>query len=74
MGDENAAAGASMVVDPKLLELLVCPLTKGPLTYDRDAQELISEKARLAYPIRDGIPIMLVDEARSLDEGPEAAA
>ncbi|MCG8696361.1 MAG: Trm112 family protein [Minwuiales bacterium] len=74
MGDEKAAAGASMVVDPKLLELLVCPLTKGPLTYDRDAQELISEKARLAYPIRDGIPIMLVDEARSLDEGPEAAA
>lgn len=74
MGDENAATGASMVVDPKLLELLVCPLTKGPLTYDRDAQELISEKARLAYPIRDGIPIMLVDEARSLDEGPEAAA
>ena len=74
MGDENAAAGASMVVDPKLLELLVCPLTKGPLTYDRDAQELISEKARLAYPIRDGIPIMLVDEARSLDDGPEAAA
>ncbi len=75
MGDENAAAaGTSMVVDPKLLELLVCPLTKGPLTYDRDAQELISEKARLAYPIRDGIPIMLVDEARSLDDGPETAA
>ncbi len=55
-------------VDPKLLELLVCPLTKGPLTYDREAQELISETARLAYPIRDGIPIMLVDEARQLDD------
>ncbi len=54
-------------VDPKLLEVLVCPLTKGPLEYDREAQELISQKARLAYPIRDGIPIMLVDEARPLD-------
>ena len=54
-------------IDPKLLEILVCPLTKGPLTYDSDAQELISEQARLAYPIRDRIPIMLVDEARSLD-------
>jgi uncharacterized protein YbaR (Trm112 family) len=54
-------------VDPKLLEILVCPLTKGPLEYDRAAQELISRKAGLAFPIRDGIPIMLVDEARSLD-------
>ena len=54
-------------VDPKLLEILVCPLTKGELRYDRQRQELISEQARLAYPIRDGIPIMLVDEARSLD-------
>jgi len=54
-------------VDPKLLEILVCPLTKGPLRYDAEAQELISDKARLAYPIRDGIPIMLVDEARPLD-------
>lgn len=54
-------------IDSKLLEILVCPLTKGPLTYDADAQELISEQARLAYPIRDGIPIMLVDEARPLD-------
>ena len=53
-------------IDPKLLEILVCPLTKGPLRYDREAQELISEEARLAYPIRDGIPIMLVDEARAL--------
>ena len=55
-------------VDPKLLEILVCPLTKGPLRYDREAQELVSEQARLAYPIRDGIPIMLVDEARTLDD------
>ncbi len=54
-------------IDPKLLEILVCPLTKGPLKYDANAQELISEKAGLAYPIRDGIPIMLVDEARKLD-------
>ncbi len=55
-------------IDPKLLEILVCPLTKGPLSYDREAGELISEQAGLAYPIRDGIPIMLVDEARRLDD------
>lgn len=55
-------------VDPKLLELLVCPLTKSPLRYDEARGELISDQARLAYPIRDGVPIMLVDEARSLDE------
>ena len=61
MSDEKSG------IDPKLVEILVCPLTKGPLTYDRDAQELVSEKAQLAYPIRDGIPIMLVDEARQLD-------
>jgi uncharacterized protein len=54
-------------VDPKLLEILVCPLTKGPLSYDAEGQELISERAGLAYPIRNGIPIMLADEARSLD-------
>ena len=58
-------------VDPKLLEILVCPLTKGPLRFDRQAQELISDQARLAFPIRDGIPIMLVDEARSLHEAPD---
>ena len=67
MTDTKPAAGA---IDPKLLEILVCPLTKSPLRYDRDAQELISEQAHLAYPIRDGIPIMLVDEARSLDDDP----
>ena len=57
-------------VDPKLLEFLVCPLTKGPLRYDADAQELISPQARLAFPIREGIPIMLPDEARTLDDEP----
>jgi len=55
-------------VDPKLLDILVCPLTKGPLDYDAERQELISRQARLAYPIRDGIPIMLPEEARQLDE------
>ena len=57
----------SSQVDPKLLEILVCPVTKGPLEYDQAAQELISKQAGLAYPIRDGIPIMLADEARQLD-------
>jgi uncharacterized protein YbaR (Trm112 family) len=56
-------------VDAKLLELLVCPVTKGPLTYDREAQELISKSARLAYPVRDGIAVMLVSEARHLEGG-----
>ena len=56
----------SSSADPKLLEILVCPLTKNTLRYDKDAQELISEQAKLAYPIRDGIPIMLVDEAREI--------
>ena len=55
-------------VDPKLLEILVCPVTKGPLEYDAEAQELISRRAGLAYPIRDGIPIMLADEARRLED------
>ncbi|PPJ45044.1 hypothetical protein C0075_04525 [Rhizobium sp. KAs_5_22] len=55
-------------VDVKLLELLVCPLTQGRLSYDRERNELISERARLAYPIRDGIPIMLVSEARKIEE------
>lgn len=55
-------------VDPRLLEILVCPLTKGPLEYDREAGELISRTAGIAYPIRDGIPIMLPEEARKLDD------
>lgn len=54
--------------DPKLLELLVCPMTKAQLNYDAAKQELISKAARLAYPIRDGIPIMLTDEARELSD------
>jgi len=58
-------------MDPKLLEMLVCPVTKGPLIYDRDKQELISKSARLAYPIKDGIPVMLEEEARKLS--PEEA-
>ena len=55
-------------LDPRLLDLLVCPLTKGPLRYDRARAELVSEQAGLAYPIRDGIPIMLVDEARPIGD------
>ncbi len=54
-------------VDPKLLEILVCPVTKQPLAYDREANELISRAAGLAYPVRDGVPIMLPEEARPLD-------
>ncbi|MGN6764831.1 MAG: Trm112 family protein [Rhizobiaceae bacterium] len=54
----------SAVIDPKLLELLACPLTRGPLTYDRERNELVSPLAELAYPVRDGIPIMLASEAR----------
>ena len=71
MSDQEPAGEASLArerrLDPKLLEILVCPLTKGPLTYDAAAQELISAQAGLAFPIRDGIPIMLVEEARQLD-------
>lgn len=63
---ESRPGPAPAAVDPRLLEILVCPVTKGPLRYDAAAQELISDKAKLAYPIRDGIPIMLADEARPL--------
>ncbi len=55
-------------MDAKLLQILVCPVTKGPLTYNKDTNELISKSARLAYPIKDGIPVMLEDEARKLAE------
>jgi uncharacterized protein YbaR (Trm112 family) len=55
-------------IDPRLLEILVCPVTRGPLTYDRERAELVSQGARLAYPIREGVPIMLPEEARSLDD------
>ncbi len=54
-------------VDPRLLEVLVCPVTRGPLTYDREANELVSKGAKLAYPIREGVPIMLAEEARQID-------
>jgi uncharacterized protein YbaR (Trm112 family) len=56
-------------IDPRLLEILVCPLTKGPLEYDAERGELISRSARLAYPVRDGVPVMLADEARALEDG-----
>jgi uncharacterized protein YbaR (Trm112 family) len=68
------AAMEKKTVDPKLLEILVCPLTKGPLRYDPERQELISDQAGLVYPIRDGIPIMLVDEARPIDANPSAGS
>ncbi len=66
MSDADIARDGAEI-DPRLLEILVCPLTKGPLAYDRAAGELISRTAGLAYPVRDGIPIMLPDEARVLD-------
>lgn len=55
-------------MDTRLLELIVCPVTKGPLEYDREKQELVSRSARLAYPVRDGIPVLLEDEARTLTD------
>jgi uncharacterized protein YbaR (Trm112 family) len=64
----SVVARAAGTVDPKLLEILVCPLTRTTLEYDAARQELVSRAARLAYPIRDGIPIMLPDEARALEE------
>ena len=66
--ERRAMSEPSPRVDPKLLELLVCPVTKSTLEYDADAGELISRKAKLAYPIRDGIPIMIPDEARKLED------
>ena len=64
----DTATSAPREIDPKLLEILVCPVTRGPLTYDREAQELVSAGAGLAYPVRDGIPIMLPEEARKLEQ------
>jgi len=58
---------AETVIDPKMLSILVCPKTRAPLTYNSETNELISKKAKLAFPIREGVPIMLVEEARSLD-------
>ena len=66
--DEPTEARRQAPIDPRLLEILVCPLTKGPLEYNREPSELVSRKAGLAYPIRDGIPIMLPEEARKLEE------
>jgi hypothetical protein len=66
--DPSKDAATPAGVDPKLLEILVCPQTKGPLVYDREKGELLSKKAMLAYPIRDGVPIMLIDEARTLSD------
>jgi len=65
---EQPSGSDKSSIDPKLLEILVCPLTKEALTYDRENFELISKKANLAFPIRNGIPIMLIDEARRLDD------
>lgn len=72
-GTPSSDRSPAFAVDPKLLEILVCPLTKGTLIYDREKQELVSRGAGLAYPIRDGIPIMLVDEARQLTDDELAA-
>ncbi len=66
---DDLGAPPPLDVDPRLLEVLVCPITRSPLTYDRARQELVSRAARLAYPIRDGVPIMLPEEARTLDGG-----
>ena len=64
----DTAKPAEIEVDPRLLEVLVCPLTHGPLTYDRKRRELVSEQAKLAYPVRDGVPLMLPEEARRLED------
>ncbi len=73
MTETPPRAESTAGIDPRLLEILVCPACHGPLRYDRERQELVSERAGLAYPVRDGIPIMLVDEARRLDDEPGAA-
>ena len=65
---ENMNEDKEKSVDPRLLEVLVCPVTKSALRYDREKQELISDSAKLAYPIRDGVPIMLPDEARQIED------
>ncbi|GIX13373.1 MAG: UPF0434 protein bsr0601 [Paracoccaceae bacterium] len=71
MSGEREAQGAEPprpAFDPRMLEVLVCPVTRGPLSWDPERQELVSKGARLAFPVREGIPIMLVDEARRLDD------
>jgi len=69
MSDPVAKAPERAAVDPRLLEVLVCPVSRGPLVYDRERGELVSKTARLAYPVRDGVPVMLPEEARTLDDG-----
>lgn len=69
MTDPAPPSSSSTEIDPRLLEVLVCPVTHGPLDYDRARGELVSRSARLAYPIRDGVPIMLPEEARELADG-----
>jgi uncharacterized protein YbaR (Trm112 family) len=66
---DSPVPSAAATVDPRLLEILVCPVSRGPLVYDRARSELVSKAARLAYPIRDGVPVMLPEEARTLDDG-----
>lgn len=68
MSNETSSTNSARAVDPRLLEILVCPVTKGTLKYDAAKQELVSVNARLAYPIRDGIPVMLTEEARELGD------
>ena len=68
MSDDVETQPRASGVDPRLLETLICPVSRGPLEYDKEAGELVSKKARLAYPIRNGIPIMLEDEARELKD------
>lgn len=64
----SESPAAAPDIDPRLLEILICPASRGPLRYDRERQELVSDRAGLAYPVRDGVPIMLADEARRLDD------
>ncbi|ACT57723.1 Trm112 family protein [Hirschia baltica] len=65
---DTSSKSAQPGIDPRLLEVLICPASRGPLSYDKETNELISKKANLAYPIREGVPIMLIDEARELDD------
>jgi uncharacterized protein YbaR (Trm112 family) len=65
----SETASSATLIDPRLLEVLVCPVTRTALVYDRARGELVSKAAKLAYPVRDGVPVMLPEEARSLDEG-----
>ncbi len=68
---KDQSAEKNQLVDPALLEILVCPVTKQPLSYDRSTNELVSQAAQLAFPVRDGIPIMLIEEARDLNAEPQ---